>query len=153
MDGWKPMASKADLENALKDAMRAHDELRKRVLRMALASIRLQEKDKGAPLDEPAVQSILQKEVKMRQEAIQDAERADRADLKAMAEEEIGVLEDFLPKQLTPEELDRLVQEAIQEVGASSMRELGQVMKTLMPRIQGRAPGDQVSQAVRRQLQ
>lgn len=147
------MASKADLENALKDAMRAHDELRKRVLRMALASIRLQEKDKGVSLDEPAVQSILQKEVKLRQEAIQDAERADRADLKATAEEEIGVLEDFLPKQLTPEELDRLVQEAIREVGASSTLELGQVMKVLMPRIQGRAPGDQVSQAVRRQLQ
>lgn len=147
------MATKADLENALKDAMKAHDELRKRVVRMALASIRLNEIDHGAPLDESGVLAILQKEVKLRQEAIQEAERAGRADLKTAAEDEIGVLEDFLPKQLTQEELDLLAQEAVREVGASSIREMGQVMKVLMPRIQGRAPGDQVSQAVRRLLQ
>ncbi len=147
------MSTKEKLEQELKNAMRANDDLRKRTLRMALSSIRFAEVNQGQPLDEAGVIAALQKEVKSRRESIEDAQRAGRADLQAASEQEIQVLEEFLPKQLSGEELDSLVREAVAEVGASSAREMGQVMKVLMPRVQGRATGDQVSQAVRRLLQ
>jgi len=146
------MDTKTQLENAVKDAMRAGDELRKRTLRMTLAAIRQQEIDKGTPVDEAAVQAILQKEIKSRHESIADAQKAHRPDLEAEAEAEIGVLQGFLPSQLTPEELDALAQQAVAESGATSLKEMGQVMKILLPRLQGRASGDQASQAVRRLL-
>jgi uncharacterized protein YqeY len=146
------METKTQLENAVKDAMRAGDELRKRTLRMTLAAIRQQEIDKGAPVDEAAVQTILQKEIKSRHESIADAQKAHRPDLEAEATAEIEVLQGFLPSQLTPEELDSLAQQAVAEAGATSLKEMGQVMKILMPRLQGRASGDQASQAVRRLL-
>lgn len=147
------MATKQQLENALKEAMRAGDDLKKRTLRMALSSIRLVEIDKRAPLDEAGVMAILQKEVKSRQESIADAERASRPDLAAEAQAEIAVLEGFLPQPLRQEDLEAMARQAIAEVGATSPREMGQVMKVLMPRLQGRATGEQASQVVRSLLQ
>jgi hypothetical protein len=147
------MNTKNQLENALKDAMRAGDDLQKRTIRMALSTIRLAEIDKGAPLDEAAVLSILQKEIKSRQEAIEDARRANRPDLVESSQAEIVVLQEFLPKQLTMDELEALAKQVIAEVGATNVREMGQVMKVLVPRLEGRAPGDQASQVVRRLLQ
>lgn len=148
-----PMTSKAELENALKEAMRSGDELRKRTIRMALSNIKLAEVNTGKALDEPAVQAVLLKEVKSRRETIADAERARRPDLIAAAQEEIGVLETFLPQPFKPEELETLARQAITETGASSVKEMGQVMKALLPRLQGRASNDQASQVVRRLLQ
>lgn len=149
------MSLKTQLEDALKDAMRANDDLNKRTLRMALSAIRLAEieKGRGSVMDESAVLGILQKEIKARQEAIADAERAGRPDLITEAQAEVHVLEKFLPKQFTPAELEDLARQAIAEVGATSIREMGQVMKVLMPRLAGRAPGDQASAAVRQLLQ
>jgi hypothetical protein len=147
------MSVKSELESALKDAMRSGDDLRKRTLRMALSAIRLAEIDKGAALDDAAVLALLQKEVKARQESIEDARRADRPDLEQASRDEIAVLQGFLPKQLTPEELETLAKAVIAEVGATSIKEMGQVMKVLLPRLEGRALGDQASQVVRRLLQ
>lgn len=147
------MDAKIQLESALKDAMRAGDDLRKRTIRMALSAIRLAEIDKGAALDDVAVISILQKEIKSRQESIEDARRANRPDLVESSQAEIAILQDFLPRQLTPEELEVLAKQVIAEVGATNLREMGQVMKVLVPRLEGRAPGDQASQVVRRLLQ
>lgn len=147
------MTTKAQLESALKDAMRAGDDLRKRTIRMALSAIRLAEIDKGAALDDTAVLSILQKEVKSRQESIEEAVRANRPDLVESSRAEIAVLQDFLPKQLTAEELEAVVKQVIAEVGATNLRDMGQVMKVLVPRLEGRASGDQASQVVRRLLQ
>jgi len=147
------MNTKNQLENALKDALRAGDDLQKRTIRMALSTIRLAEIDKGAPLDEAAVLSILQKEIKSRQEAIEDARRANRPDLVESSQAEIAVLQEFLPKQLSMDELEALAKQVIAEVGATNVREMGQVMKVLVPRLEGRAPGDQASQVVRRLLQ
>lgn len=147
------MSTKSQLESALKDAMRSNDDLRKRTLRMALSAIRLAEVDKGAALEDAAVLSLLQKEIKSRQESIEDARRAQRPDLEEASQAEIAVLQEFLPKQLSPEELEALAREAIAEVGATSVKEMGLVMKVLVPRLQGRAPGDQASQVVRRLLQ
>jgi uncharacterized protein YqeY len=147
------MSVKEKLENSLKDAMRAKDDLRKRMLRRALSSIRLTEIDKGVTLDDPGVIAVLQKEVKSCHEAIADAQRASRPDLVEIALAEIGVLEEFMPRPLTPEELQELARQAIAEAGATSPREMGQVMKILMPRLQGRTTGDQASQAVKQLLQ
>jgi len=147
------MINKAQLETALKEALRSGDDLRKNTIRMVLSAIKLVEIDKGAPLDETGIALILQKEVKSRRESIADAQRANRLDLIATSEAEISILEGFLPKPLTSDELDALVRQAIQETGATSLREMGQVMKVLMPRLQGRLGGDQVSQAVRKLLQ
>lgn len=146
------MPIKTDLESALKDAMRSGNELRKNTIRMALSSVKFAEKT-GNPVDEAAVTAIMQKEIKSRRESIADAQKANRPDLVETAQAEIAILEEFLPQPLSAEELEALVREAVAEVGATSVREMGQVMKVLMPRLQGRATGDQASQAVRKLLQ
>ena len=147
------MVTKVELETALKDAMRSGDALRKTTVRMVLSSIKLAEIEKGIPLDETGIISVLQKEVKARREAIVDAQRANRPDLAAASEAEIVVLESFLPEAMSPDELENLARRAIQQTGATSLREMGQVMKLLVPLLQGRASGDQASQIVRKLLQ
>jgi uncharacterized protein YqeY len=96
--------------------------------------------------------AILQKEVKSRQETIEEANQAGRPGLAASSQEEIGVLKVYLPDQLSPEELEELAKQVIEELGATSMREMGQVMKALIPRLEGRATGQQANQAVRKLL-
>ena len=147
------METKAKLETAVKEAMKAGDEVRKRTVRMALAAIRQQEIDRQVQLDETGVLTILQKEIKTRKEAMDEARKAERPDLIAAAEAEIAVVEAFLPKAMNAEALATLVEAAIAEVGAASPADMGKVMKTLMPKVAGRAPGDQVSTAVRQRLQ
>lgn len=146
------MDTREKLETALKDAMRSGNEMRKQNVRMVMSAIKLNEVEKSARLDDTAVVAIVQKELKSRQEALADAQKANRADLAEYARAEIAFLETFLPKQLSEEELSGLVSEAIAETGASAPTDMGKVMKALMPKIQGRATGDQVSQAVRKQL-
>ena len=146
------METKLLLENALKDAMRAGDDVRKRTLRMALAAVRQAEIDRQTALDEAAVLAILQKEIKTRRESIDEARQAGREELAVASEAEIDVLQAFLPKDMSADELRALVQAAIAETGAAGPTDMGKVMKALMPRIQGRAPGDQVSQMVRELL-
>lgn len=147
------MDTKQKLQEALKDAMRAKDEPRKRTIRMALSNIKLAEIDRGEELDQNAVLAILQKEVKQRQEVIEESMTANRPDLAEEAELEIVILQEFLPAQLTPEELERIARQVIDEVGASSMSDMGSVMKVLIPRLEGRASGQEASQMVRNLLQ
>ncbi len=147
------MNTKQRIQQALTEAMRNRDELRKRVLRLALLAIKMAEVEKGGELDEGALLAVLQKEVKERRETIEGARQAGREDLIAQAEAEIAVLQEFLPKPFTPEELETLVREVIAEVGATSPKDMGRVMKALMPRLQGRATGGEASQVVRRLLQ
>lgn len=147
------MTLKADLEQALKEAMRSNNTLQKNTLRMALAALKEAEVLKKGELEDPAVLGLLQKEVKTRQEALAEAEKANRPDLAESAKAEIKVIEGFLPQQIGAEELGKLVQEAISEVGASTTADMGKVMKVLLPKVQGRADGSQVSQLVRSKLQ
>ena len=147
------MDTKQKLQEALKDAMRARDEMRKRTIRMALSNIKLAEIDSGEELDKNAVLAILQKEVKQRQEVIEESNTANRPDLAEEAELEIVILQEFLPAQLTPEELERIARQVIDEVGASSMSDMGSVMKVLIPALEGRASGQEASQMVRNLLQ
>lgn len=147
------MDIKQKLQEALKDAMRAKDEPRKRTIRMALSNIKLAEIDRGEELDQNAVLAILQKEVKQRQEVIEESKIANRPDLAEEAQLEIAILQEFLPAQLTSEELERITRQVIDEVGASSMSDMGSVMKVLIPRLEGRASGQEASQMVRNLLQ
>ena len=146
------MSIKTQLENELKNAMRASDDLRKSTLRMALSAIRFAEVEKGSQLDDGGILTVLHREVKSRRESIADAQRANRPDLINQAEAEIAILEGYLPKGFSAEELETLARQVITETGASSIKEMGQVMKVLMPRLQGRATGDQASQVVRKLL-
>jgi uncharacterized protein YqeY len=147
------MEMKTQLNDALKEAMKSGDEVRKRTVRMALAAIKQVEIDRRITLDEAAVLTILHKEIKNRRESLEEANKAGRADLAAEAEAEIAVLQAFLPKGLDMQELRALAQAAIAETGAASPADMGKVMKVLMPRVAGRAPGDQVSQVLRDLLQ
>ncbi len=147
------MGLKQDIELALKDAMKANDEMRKRTYRLILTSMKLAEVEAGKPLDDASALAVIQKEIKIRRESIEGAQQASRTDLIAETEKEIKILEGFLPRQLSEDELTHLVIEAIQETGASGLADTGRVMKALMPKIQGRAPGDRVSQVVRKVLQ
>lgn len=147
------MDLKTQLNESMKDAMKTGDELRKRTVRMVLAAIKQVEVDKRTTLDDAAILSILQKEIKTRRESLEEAQRAGRAELAADAQTEIDVLTAFLPKGLAPEELAALVEAAIAETGAVAPADMGKVMKVLLPRVAGRAPGDQVSAAVRARLQ
>lgn len=144
--------TKDKLSQSLKEAMRAQDALRKRTLRMALAAIKNAEIDKNTTLDEPDILAILQKEVKSRYETIEGAEQAGRPDLISEAQDEIKVLEEYLPQGLTQEELESIIRETIAEVGATSPREMGQVMQAVMPKVKGRADGKEVNQIVRNLL-
>jgi uncharacterized protein YqeY len=147
------MNIKSDLENALKDAMRSNDEVARRTIRMALSAIKLAEVEKGSALEDADLAAILQKEVKSRKEAIAEAEKANRPDLLDAARADIAVLEKFLPKAMDPAELETLTRKVIAEVGATGMTDMGKVMKALLPKVQGRASNDQVSQLVRQLLQ
>jgi uncharacterized protein YqeY len=100
-----------------------------------------------------AVMNLIQKEVKNRRESLEEAKKADRADLIADNEAEIKVLEVFLPKAMPADELRSLVQAAIAETGAASPADMGKVMKAVMPKVAGRAPNDMVSAAVKELLQ
>ena len=143
------MDIKEKLTEAMRQAMRANDDVTRRTTRMVLAAIKLAEVEKQAALDDATVMGLLQKEIKNRREAIEEARRANRGDLIGENEAEIKVLEGFLPKAMTPEELRALVQAAIVETGAAAPADMGKVMKALMPRIAGRAAGDQVSAMVK----
>jgi len=145
--------TKEILELKLRDAMRANDDVSRRTIRMVLSAVKLAEIDKGQPLDEPGIAAILQKEIKIRQEAVQDAEKANRPDLIAAAKAEQAVIDTFLPKQLSDAEIEVIVKEAIVETNASGPADMGKVMKAVMPKIQGRAAGDKINQVVRRLLQ
>lgn len=146
------MTLKTQLRDALTVALKAGDSQRKMTLRMALASIKNAEVEARGELDEERVLSLLQKEVKSRQETIEGAEQANRPDLIEKAELEIGILSEFLPQPLTTDELRVLVEEAIQESGAASIDDIGRVMGALMPKIRGKADGKEANQIVRELL-
>ncbi len=147
------MDTKTQLNEAVKAAMKSGDEVRKRTVRMTLAAIKQVEIDRRIVLDEAAVLAILQKEIKLRKEALEEAKKANREDLASDAQAEIDVLTVFLPQGLSADEIKALVLAAIAETGASAPSDMGKVMKVLLPKVAGRAPGDQVSAAVRELLQ
>jgi uncharacterized protein YqeY len=147
------MDTRTALEASLREALRSGDDLRKRTIRQALAAVKQVEIDRRAAPDETAVVGIVQKEIKTRRESLEEARKAGRAEMAAELEAEIEILAAFLPRAMTADELRPLVQGAILETDAASPADMGKVMKVVLPRVAGRAPGDQVSQMVRDLLQ
>jgi uncharacterized protein YqeY len=146
------MNMKETLQSDLKDAMRSADDVKKRTIRMVLTNIKLQEVEKGNSLDEIGVIGVVQKEIKQREEAIHDATKANRPDLIKNNEAEVLVLKKYLPKQLSEDEIKQMAKAVIDEVQAKIQADTGKVMKALIPKVQGRAPNDQISQIVRQLL-
>ncbi len=146
------MDIKTQLNESVKDAMKSGDEVRKRTLRMVLAAVKQVEVDKRTALDDLAVVALIQKEIKNRREAIEEAKKANRSDLIGENEVEITVLEAFLPKAMPAEELRAIVQAAIEETGAAAPSDMGKVMKIVMPKVAGRAPNDMISSTVKELL-
>jgi len=147
------MTIKTQLNESMKDAMKSGDEVRKRTVRMVLAAVKQVEVDKRTELDDMAIMNLIQKEMKNRRESLEEAKKADRADLVEANEAEMKVLEAFLPKAMPAEELRALVQGAIDETGASTPADMGKVMKVVMAKVAGRAPNDVVSGTVLELLQ
>jgi uncharacterized protein YqeY len=119
---------------------------------MVLAAIKQVEVDKRTQVDDLAVVALIQKEIKNRREAIEEAKKANRPDLIGENEVEITVLEAFLPKAMPAEELRAIVQAAIAETGAAAPSDMGKVMKIVMPKVAGRAPNDMISSTVKELL-
>ncbi len=142
----------AEIETDLKDAMKERDGVRRDALRLILNALRAAEKEIQRPLHEDEELQVLQRERKRRLEAIEAYRAAGRDDQADKEEDELDILEDFMPEPLSDEELEAIVDDAIAENGATSLRDLGRVMADVMPQIAGRADGSAVSQLVREKL-
>jgi len=139
--------TKAKLNDALKEAMKAKDNARRDVVRMTLSAIKQVEIDTQKELGEEEVLAVLQKEAKKRRETIDEMRKAGRET--DSEQYELTVIEEFLPRQLTYDEVKAIAQDIIAKVGASSAKDQGKVMGPLMARVKGVADGKIVSQVVR----
>jgi uncharacterized protein len=142
----------ARIESELKEAMRSRDAVRLATLRLTLAALRAAEKELQRPLREDEELQVLQRERKRRAEAAEAFQSAGRDEQANREEAELEVLESLLPPPLSEDELERIVDDAIAETGATSLRDLGRVMADVMPQVAGRADGSAVSQLVREKL-
>ncbi len=141
-----------ELEDDLKEAMRERDGDRRDVLRLILSALRAAEKDLQRPLTEEEELQVLQRERKKRLEAAEAFRGAGREEQAEDEEYELEVLEEYMPEPLSEEEIERIVDDAIAENGATSLADLGRVMADVMPQVAGRADGSAVSQIVREKL-
>jgi uncharacterized protein YqeY len=142
------MALAQKIRSNLEQAIRKRDKLRCSVLRMALASIRNAEIAQQKDLDDSGILVVIEKEAKMRRESIEAFEKGNRADLVANEKAELAVLLEYLPEQMSHEEIVAAARKVINELGASSQKDKGRVMSQLMPQLKGRAPGQQVNDVV-----
>jgi uncharacterized protein len=142
----------ARIETELKDAMRARDSKRAGTLRLTLASLRSAEKELQRPLHDDEELQVLQRERKRRAEGAEAFRAAGRDEQADQEELEQSIIEEFMPEPIDEEELEQIVDNAIAETGATSIRDLGRVMADVMPQVSGRADGSTVSQVVREKL-
>ena len=141
-----------EIEDELKDAMKARDAERRDALRLILNALKSSQKELQRPLSEEEELQVLQRERKRRVEAADAFRSGGREEQAAAEERELEVLEEFMPEPLSEDEIEEIVDDVIAEVGATSMADLGRVMADVMPQIAGRADGSQVSQIVREKL-
>ncbi|HUH15058.1 MAG TPA: GatB/YqeY domain-containing protein [Gaiellaceae bacterium] len=142
----------AEIKGQLEDAMREGDAARRDTLRLILSSLQGAEKELQRPLSEEEELQVLQRERKKRVEASEAFRNAGRDEQADKEEDELDVLEEFMPEPLSEDELEEIVDDVIAEVGATSMRDIGRVMADVMPQVAGRADGSAVSQLVREKL-
>lgn len=146
------MNIKEQLLEDLKTAMRTKDTLRKDVLQILRAAVLQIEKDQQVVLDEAGVAEVLAREYKKRAETIEELKGSDRTDIIGKNKAEMAVIESYMPRQLSEAEIEALVRQAIGQAGARSARDMGAVMKVLMPEVKGKADGKLVNQIVKRLL-
>lgn len=146
------MSLKQQFREDLKEALRARDGPRKAVIRMALAGIVNAEVEQGGELDDAGVIAVLQKQASQRRDTIAELRQANRPDLLAEEEAQLAILEEYLPRLLSPEEIAEEARQVIAEVGATGMGQMGPVMRQLMSKLKGRADGRVVNAVVRELL-
>ena len=146
------MSLKEKLMDDLKTAMREKDSVRKNAVQMVRSSVLQIEKDNHITLDDEGIIDVISKEVKKRRDVLPDYVKSGRQELIDELNTEIKVLLVYLPQQLTEAEIDVLVKEAITEVGASSMKDIGKVMTAIMPKTKGRADGKIINELVKKNL-
>ena len=143
------MSLKGKLMEDLKDSMRNKDTVKKNTITMVRAAIKQIEVDERAEIDDERILEIISKQLKERNNAIEDFKKGERQDLVDITKKEIEILLDYLPEQLTDEELEKIVAETIDELDAKSIKDIGLVMKSVMPKVKGRADGNAVNKIVR----
>ena len=143
---------KEKLLEDLKNSMKEKNVIRKNVVQMVRASILQVEKDKQIELDDNKIIEVIAKEAKKRKDSLADYEKAGREDLISQIKEEISILEEYLPKQLSAEELEAKVKEIIEEVGATSMKDMGSVMKAAKEEIGAAADRRAINEMVKKLL-
>jgi uncharacterized protein len=141
-----------EIEDEIKEAMRARESERRDALRLILNALKNSEKELMRPLSEDEELQVLQRERKRRVEAAEAFRSGGREEQALSEERELAILEEFMPDPLEEDEIEEIVDDAIAEVGATSMADLGRVMADVMPQIAGRADGSVVSQLVREKL-
>ena len=146
------MSTKQKLQEHLKEALRARDERRKSVIRMALAAIVNAEVEHGGELDDADVTAVLQKQARRRRDTIAELRQANRPELLAAEEAELAILEEYLPQLLSREEIGAEARQVIAGVGATGKGQMGLVMRQLMSKLKGRADGRVVNEVVRELL-
>lgn len=147
------MNLKEQILSDTKDAMRSGDTTRRDSLRMLMSAIKEVEKAQQATLENDAVEAILRKQAKQRRESITDYEKAGRAEMAAAEQAELVIIETYLPKMMSEEEVTAVARDVIAQVGASTPKDTGKVMGLLMKQLKGKADGSVVSKAVRGLLQ
>ncbi|NLW21967.1 MAG: GatB/YqeY domain-containing protein [Tissierellia bacterium] len=147
------MSLKEKLLEDLKVSMKNKDLIRKNTITMIRAAIKQVEVDERAEIDDERILEIISKQLKEKKNAIEEFKRGNRQDLVEQTEEEIKILLEYLPKQLTEEEIKEIVVETLNEIGAKSIKDIGLVMKSVMPKVKGRADGSTVNKIVRQLLQ
>lgn len=140
------------LNEDMKQAMRAKDKESLQVIRMLKASIQNEQIKKGQALNEEEELTVLSREMKQRRDSLTEFEKADRTDLADKVKKEIVIVENYLPAQLNEDEIRAIVQEAITKTGATSPKEFGKVMGAVMPKVKGKADGNQVNAIVKELL-
>jgi len=142
----------ARMEEELKQARLARNDVRRDALSLLLSELRKAEKELQRPLSDDEELQVMQRERKRRHEAADAFRSAGREEQAAAEEQELAVLEEFMPAPLSEDELEEIIDDAIAEVGATSLNDLGRVMADVMPQVAGRADGSQVSQLVKEKL-
>jgi len=140
------------LQDEMKAAMKSGDKERLSTIRMLISEIKKVQIDKKKELSDEEIIQILQRYAKQRKESIKQYTEAGREDLAQKEERELKIVQEFLPQQLSEEEIEKIVEEAISETGASSMKDMGKVMKVVMEKVKGRADGSLVSSIVKKKL-
>lgn len=146
------MSLKQQLMDDLKSSMKNKDTIRKNTITLIRAAITQKEVDEKIELSDEDILSIISKQLKERRDSLKEFEKANRDDLVNTTSMEIDILLKYLPKQLTQEEVESLVSEAIDELNAKSLKDIGIIMKAVMPKVQGRADGNMVNKAVKKLL-